>query len=110
MLWLLLVLMFVNVNSFALKSVFEWKTAFWLNKFRLIGVASLSIPAVSTESLAATAITCWIEANTCWIARTPWPNHLPTSIRCYLLLQVLEFYHYTHDATQKRMGPNIWLL
>lgn len=45
-LWLLLVLMQVNVNSFLLKNVLHWNTNFWLNKARLATVGLLSIPAV----------------------------------------------------------------
>ena len=45
-LWLLLVLMQVNVNSFLLKNVLHWNTNFWLNKARLLTVGMLSIPAV----------------------------------------------------------------
>jgi len=45
-LWLLLVLMQVNVNSFMLKNVLHWNTNFWLNKARLATVGTLSIPAV----------------------------------------------------------------
>jgi phosphatidylserine synthase 2 len=45
-LWLLLVLMQVNVNSFMLKNVLHWNTNFCLNKARLATVGMLSIPAV----------------------------------------------------------------
>eukprot|EP01051_Picozoa_sp_SAG22_P009814 SAG22_NODE_844_length_6872_cov_10.004577_9_plen_146_part_00 len=50
MLWLLLVLMAVNVNSFALKSVFEWKTGFWINLVRLCGECGSAVNAARPSS------------------------------------------------------------